>query len=52
MSAVRNTGPTSSDKKPQRSAYSAETLGLIILCIVVLVIIVIRYWGHIDWSAR
>jgi hypothetical protein len=39
-------------EEPERPRYSPETLGLLILAAVVLIVIVVRYWGHIAWSAR
>jgi hypothetical protein len=36
----------------RKRVYSAETLGLLILAAVVLIVIVVRYWNEIHWSAR
>lgn len=32
--------------------YAAEATGLLLMAILVLVLIVIRYWPNIQWSAR
>jgi hypothetical protein len=32
--------------------YRAETVGLLLIAAVLLVITLIRYWHHINWSAR
>lgn len=38
--------------RPKRPFYSLETTGLIIMAILILILILIRYWHHIPWSAR
>jgi len=40
--------PKASD--PKTKALRAETIGLILLSVLVLIITVIRYWGEIPWS--
>jgi hypothetical protein len=55
-SAVNSTVPTkpgSVDKhERRRSIYAAEATGLLVMAILLLLLIVIRYWRDIPWSAR
>jgi len=37
---------------PQRSVQAMETLGLILIVILILAITITRSWHHINWSAR
>ena len=37
---------------PQRSVQAMETLGLILIAILILAITITRSWHHINWSAR
>jgi hypothetical protein len=39
-------------KGPQRSIQAMETLGLILIVILILAITITRSWHHINWSAR
>jgi hypothetical protein len=32
--------------------YAAEATGLLVMAVLLLVLIVIRYWASIQWSAR
>lgn len=32
--------------------YAAEATGLLVMAVLLLVLIVIRYWSYISWSAR
>jgi hypothetical protein len=47
-----------SDDKPvdnraeRQSVYAAEATGLLLIAALLLVLIVIRYWGLIPWGAR
>ena len=36
----------------RHSIYAAEATGLLIMAILLLVLIIIRYWRDIPWSAR
>ena len=42
--------------EPRRHArhriHSSETIGLLLIAVLLLVITLIRYWHHINWSAR
>ncbi|MGA7291759.1 MAG: hypothetical protein WBW53_20815 [Terriglobales bacterium] len=41
------------DLRRQRHAvYAAEATGLLFMAILLLILIVIRYWRYIPWSAR
>jgi hypothetical protein len=42
--------PKPDDPKP--SIHRVETIGLILLAFLVLIITILRYWGHVAWSAR
>jgi hypothetical protein len=33
-------------------AYAAEATGLLIVALVLLILVVVRYWSYIAWSAR
>lgn len=37
---------------PQGSIQAMETLGLILIVILILAITITRSWHHINWSAR
>lgn len=37
---------------PRRSIQAMETLGLILIVILILAITIARSWHHINWSAR
>ena len=39
-------------KLPSRRTQPLETLGVIVIAILILAITVIRYWHNIAWSAR
>ena len=36
----------------RHSIYAAEATGLLVMAIFLLVLIVVRYWRYIPWSAR
>jgi hypothetical protein len=41
------------DKRQYRdSAYAAEATGLLLMAVVLLIVIIVRYWRYIPWSAR
>jgi hypothetical protein len=42
----------SSKHSPKRPIYSLEATGLILISILIQVLILIRYWPYIAWSAR
>ena len=44
--------PSPANHRPKRPFYSLETTGLIIMAILILILILIRYWHHIPWSVR
>jgi len=44
-------GPAPTRHRKQ-SVYPQETLGLLIIAIVILIFTLVRYWGHIPWGAR
>jgi hypothetical protein len=37
---------------PPRQAQSLEAKGIIVVAVLVLVILIVRYWHQIPWSAR
>ncbi|MGO8793348.1 MAG: hypothetical protein ACLQLC_00865 [Candidatus Sulfotelmatobacter sp.] len=40
------------DKRRRHAAYATETFGLLFIALLLLVIILIRYWHAIHWSWR
>lgn len=46
------TPQTNSNRKHRYAIYAAESTGLLILAVLLLVFTVIRYWRHIPWGAR
>jgi hypothetical protein len=45
--------PPKDDRKPHRHAvYASEATGLLVIALLVLVIILVRYWHNIHWSLR
>ncbi|HYL11816.1 MAG TPA: hypothetical protein VEV41_02205 [Terriglobales bacterium] len=44
--------PKPARQTPKRPIYSLETTGLLIISILILIIILVRYWQQIPWSAR
>ena len=45
--------PPSDDKHVHRHPlYAAEATGLLLMAVLLLIVIVIRYWSVIHWSAR
>jgi len=52
MPAAPNADPQWPGRRHKHTAYTSETAGLIIISIVVLIVILIRNWGHIPWGAR
>jgi hypothetical protein len=41
-----------SSRQHRRAVYSSETKGLVLIALLVLVVILIRYWHNIHWSLR
>lgn len=39
-------------KPKRRSITRMETMGLLIIAVLILIFTVVRYWHHIGWSAR
>jgi hypothetical protein len=39
-------------KRDPRAVYTSETTGLLVIGILLVVVILIRYWHHIHWSLR
>ena len=50
VSALRN--PDRGDKQRRHAAYATETFGLLFIALLMLVIILVRYWRVIHWSWR
>jgi hypothetical protein len=45
--------PAADDKHRHRHPiYAAEATGLLVMAILLLLLIIIRYWAYIPWSAR
>ena len=38
--------------KPRRSIYASETVGLVLIAVVLLILTLVRYWHDIHWSWR
>jgi hypothetical protein len=36
----------------RHSVYAAEATGLLVIALLLLVLVVIRYWQYIPWKAR
>ncbi len=39
-------------KQHRHAVYASETTGLLIICVVLLVLTLVRYWHQIHWSLR
>jgi hypothetical protein len=52
MTAAPNTGPQRHGRRSKHAVYTSETVGLIIISLMILAVILIRNWGHIPWGAR
>jgi hypothetical protein len=44
--------PVDEEKRQYRAAYAAEASGLIIIAVLLLILVLIRYWHYIPWGAR
>jgi len=45
--------PAADDKHRHRHPiYAAEATGLLLMAVLLLILIIIRYWSYIPWSAR
>ena len=45
--------PVAGNKHRHRHpVYAAEATGLLVMAVLLLILIVIRYWSYIHWSAR
>jgi hypothetical protein len=44
--------PVPDDKHHRHPIYAAEATGLLIMALLLLVLILIRFWSNIPWSAR
>ena len=45
--------PLADDKHRHRHPiYAAEATGLLVMAVLLLILIIIRYWAYIPWSAR
>jgi len=40
------------DKHRHHAAYAAEATGLLVIAVLLLILVLIRYWPYIAWSAR
>jgi hypothetical protein len=36
----------------RRSVYASETVGLVVIALVLLILTLVRYWHNIHWSWR
>jgi hypothetical protein len=48
----RESVPVRSPSAERRRALRAETIGIIVIALVIFVFTVLRYGAHINWSAR
>jgi hypothetical protein len=48
----RESVPERSPGRELRRALCAETIGIIVIALVILVFTILRYGAHINWSAR
>jgi hypothetical protein len=39
-------------KRDPRGVYASETTGLLVIAVLLLAVILIRYWHYIHWSLR
>ena len=44
--------PAPNAKTPKKPVYPRETLGLILIAILVFILTILRYWGQVPWGAR
>jgi hypothetical protein len=44
--------PGRDSTSPKKPAYPRESVGLILIAILVLILTIIRYWGQVPWGAR
>lgn len=44
--------PEDDRKQNRRAVYASEATGLVVVALLVLVIIMVRYWHNIHWSLR
>jgi hypothetical protein len=51
-SPLRQSDPPPAERRPRPHIYSVETVGLLIIALLILVLTLIRYWHNINWSAR
>jgi hypothetical protein len=49
-SHVPENAPLEHHRTPQ--IYTLEATGLLVIAAVILIITLVRYWHHINWSAR
>jgi hypothetical protein len=53
---IRVAGSRQHDDPPRnrdpRAVYTSETIGLIVIAVLLLVVILARYWHHLHWSLR
>ena len=45
-------GRTKDQSKPRGSVQALETIGLILIVVLILAITITRSWHYINWSAR
>jgi hypothetical protein len=39
-------------RQRRHAVYASETTGLLLIALVLLIITLVRYWHHIQWSLR
>jgi hypothetical protein len=44
--------PSDDQPRHRHHAYAAEATGLLVMAVVLLFLIIIRYWSYIHWSVR
>lgn len=42
----------SSEEPRRRNVYASETVGLVVIALVLLILTLVRYWHNVHWSWR
>jgi len=43
---------TPPERHPIPEVYTMETTGLLVIAVIILILVLVRYWHYIPWSAR
>ncbi|MFZ0807299.1 MAG: hypothetical protein WAN03_13980 [Candidatus Sulfotelmatobacter sp.] len=42
----------SSEEPRRRNVYASETVGLVVIALILLILTLVRYWHNVHWSWR